>query len=88
MPAKAEDEGGLTPVEDDNVGRREIYRKYPTISRTSDYKPSTKKIHKATIVKTLKRSFKSSKSGLKERLRVLLDFYHHYLTVKRDEPST
>ena len=37
MPTKAEDEGGLTPVEDDNVGGREIYRKYATISRPSDY---------------------------------------------------
>ena len=27
MPTKAEDESGLMPVEDDNVDRREIYRK-------------------------------------------------------------
>ena len=37
MSTKAEDESGLTPVEDDNVGRRKIYRKNATISRTSDY---------------------------------------------------
>ena len=49
MPAKAEDEGGLTPVEDDNVGRREIYRKYATISRTSDYTIQSNAIHAQSL---------------------------------------
>ena len=53
MPTKAEDEGGLTPVEDDNVGRREIYRKCPTISRTSDYNLTKQKNSPTIFIETV-----------------------------------